>query len=463
MQKTLFYRFFNFSNISNEARTAICIVFFGFFFPIYFSGANVAFAQTNAAKNEIAVSSRKFNRGSIKKRGGVQSKLAAKNNSAANNRIAARDNPVFPVAVVNHADTDYLSGEASVAVNPKQPTVIRLGLAQNAVSVVEFPASDGVYYIHEGNPKLASVFQSPTRETDRSITIYPGEAFIPALDGGRSPAAAITLQMRSGLVLILELVPVADIRKNAHRCVVGYNRDDVVAARRSAGLAYNLGEDTKQTDAKNVRAVSKLVAGGIATNELQQTDKSSEENVSNTDNFPARTASLEITKGSVSRKENEKTKAGKMKTGAELSLLANRRLADCLKNPKKNLGAWSPAARGLTLAVSRAVEIDAEQRLVVVAVRNETTGNLRLVPGAPELEIQTADKKGNALQVERLERSYIETTSLEGLILPGSIGYYAIVYRAPVMGANQRLRVSVSHREAADSPASISLGNAQEK
>ena len=37
--------------------------------------------------------------------------------------------------------------------------------------------------------------------------------------------------MRSGLVLILELVPVADIRKNAHRCVIRYNRDDVIAAR----------------------------------------------------------------------------------------------------------------------------------------------------------------------------------------------------------------------------------------
>ncbi len=93
-----------------------------------------------------------------------------------------------PVSVVNLAESDYLSGEASVTVNPKQPTVIRLGLAQNAVSIVEFPASDGVYYIHEGNPKLASVFQSPTKETDRSITIYPGESFLPSRDGNASAA-----------------------------------------------------------------------------------------------------------------------------------------------------------------------------------------------------------------------------------------------------------------------------------
>ena len=38
------------------------------------------------------------------------------------------------VIVVNTAQPDFLSGEASVTVNPKQPTVIRLGLAQNAVS-----------------------------------------------------------------------------------------------------------------------------------------------------------------------------------------------------------------------------------------------------------------------------------------------------------------------------------------
>ena len=122
------------------------------------------------------------------------------------------------VTVVNTPQPDFLSGEASVTVNPKQPTVIRLGLAQNAVSIVEFPASDGIYYIHEGNPKLASVFQSPTKETDRSITIYPGEGLVPSKDG--STAAAISLQMRSGLVLILELVPVSDIKRNAHRCVI---------------------------------------------------------------------------------------------------------------------------------------------------------------------------------------------------------------------------------------------------
>ena len=139
---------------------------------------------------------------------------------------------------------------------------MRLGLAQNAVSIVEFPASDGIYYIHEGNPKLASVFQSPTKETDRSITIYPGEGFVPSKDGATS--AAISLQMRSGLVLILELVPVSDLKKNAHRCVITYDSEAVVSARKVAGLAFDLGGDTKNSPPINSRALSKLVGSARA-------------------------------------------------------------------------------------------------------------------------------------------------------------------------------------------------------
>lgn len=353
------------------------------------------------------------------------------------------NNANFPVSVVNKAETDYLSGEASVVVNPKQPTTVRLGLAQNAVSIVEFPASDGVYYIHEGNPKLVSVFQSPTRTTDRSITIYPGEGFIV---GGQSASATITLQMRSGLILILEFVPVNNIRQNAHRCVINYDRDEVVSARRSAGLAYNLGEDIKPTNNKNTRANSKLVSS-----QSEEASENTEENTNKEEVIPVKVTQTEVTKGKLSRKENENSNKTP-KTGLELSRLINRRLADCLKNPAKSLGSWSETNNGLSLAVSSVSEIDSTQRLVIVAVRNNSISNLRLVPGTPELQILTVDEKGNPLQTERLERIYVETTSLEGLILPGSTVYYALVYNAPVMGASQRLSVLVSHREAADSP-----------
>ena len=168
---------------------------------------------------------------------------------------------------------------------------------------------------------------------------------------------------------------------------------------------------------------------------------------------------MEVNRGAVSRKNDDKKSKQNPKTGLELSRLVNKKLAECLKNPAKNLGAFSNVSNGLSLAVSSVTEIDAEQRLVIVAVRNNAAANLRLVPGTPELQIQTADEKGNALQTERLERIYVETTSLEGLILPGSTVYYALVYNAPVMGASQRLRVLVSHREAADTPTTVVLPN----
>ena len=231
-----------------------------------------------------------------------------------------------PVSIVNLAEPEYLSGEARVTVNPKQPTVIRLGLAQNAVSIVEFPASDGIYYIHEGNPKLASVFQSPTKETDRSITIYPGESFLPSRDG--SSASSISLQMRSGLVLILELVPVAELRKNAHRCVITYDRDAVISARRTAGLAYDLGGENSSPAPVNSRAVSKLVSATARPEQVNAIERPSNQD------HPISSAYANLGNSKNSRGKG----ADKKKTDSEISTLANKKLAESLREPKKYFG-----------------------------------------------------------------------------------------------------------------------------
>lgn len=357
-----------------------------------------------------------------------------------------------PVSIVNLAEPDFLSGEASVTVNPKQPTVIRLGLAQNAVSIIEFPASDGIYYIHEGNPKFASVFQSPTKETDRSITVYPGESFLPSRDG--ATAAAISLQMRSGLVLILEFVPVADLRKNAHRCVITYDREAVIAARRTAGLAYDLGGDNPTALPLNSRAVSKLVGSRRAT----ESETAKEELAS----FEHPIQSAYTTLNRAGRTDEKKKRRGKI-TEAEISTIANKKLAEALRDAKKHFSSWSKPQSGLELSVSSVTELDSENRLVVAAIRNTTTSNLRLVPGSPELQVQTTDSGGNSIQTLRLDARYIESTTLEGLVQPGSTVYYALVYKAPILGANQNVRILVAHREAADAPLTSSLSDHKTK
>jgi hypothetical protein len=349
------------------------------------------------------------------------------------------------VQVVNRTEADYLTGEASVSVNPKQPTVIRLGLAQNAVSVVEFPAIDQIYYIHEGNPKLVTIFQSPTKETDRSITLYPGEGFLTSAAGQKELSATVTMQMKSGLVIVLEIVPAPNIRQNAHRCVLNYNLSEVVAARQAAGLKVNLGDDVPTKPSKLTRANSLLMTANLSGNaDLKDAE---------TDANSQPSAFVEIAAGNGKNKtESQNSSKSKMKSGAPLTRLVNKKLAEAIKSPKEKFTAWSPAVKGLSLSTAKIIEIDDWQRLLIVAVKNETTEGLRLLDEMPELAIQTVDKSGNSLQLERLTRKYTETTALSGAIPAGAVVFYAVVFENPVLGANQKLLVSAAHDRAADAP-----------
>lgn len=348
------------------------------------------------------------------------------------------------VAVVNRPDLDYLSGEASVTVNPKQPTVIRMGLAQNATAVVEWTASDLIYYHHEGNDKLVTVFDSPTKETDHFITLYPGAAFVaPSAEarkqGARLPSTTITLQMTSGLVLILELVPVEDVSRNAHRVVVNYNRDEVIAARESAGLAVNLdGKEAggTRTNANSVR-VAKGGQGGGAEEEPSRT-------------IPAVVGDVDSSRADANRKKGRKP--------VESSEAASRALIGAVKSPEKLFKSWSPVSNGMSLSVSPAADVDDRSRVVVVAVKNASTAGLRLVPGSPEIYIQIFDDKMTPLRVEAINRLHVETTALGGRIPAGQVVYYAIIYETQILGSHGKLRVSVSQREAADAAITADMG-----
>lgn len=369
------------------------------------------------------------------------------NNAVQKDEVREANNPV---KLVNQVEADYLTGEASITVSPRQPAVVRLGLAQNATSVVEFPAVDQIYYIHEGNPKLVTVFGSPTKETDRSITLYPGEGFLPAPTGQKELSVTVTMQMKSGLVIVLEIVPAPDIRQNAHRCVLNYNLSEVIAARRAAGLKVNLGDEAEIEQKTQTRAVSTLLGNNPVTN---------------TDLRDVNTASSQISAAQITSGDAALTAAvkRKMKSGAELSRLVNKKLAEAVKSSKEKFTVWSPPVEGLSLSTAKVIEIDDAQRLLIIAIKNVTVDSLRLLDEMPELRIQTVDKMGNSLQIERLNRKYTETTALQGAIRPGETVYYAIVYENPVLGANQKLLVSAAHDRAADVPAITAAVNQKTK
>src|SRR5262245_44563579 len=148
----------------------------------------------------------------------------------------------------------YFSGEPTISVHGDQNPVIRLGMAQKGVTIVEFPASDRFFAVHP--PELGDwirVEKSPTRATDHHLVLRAGGD----LAQGNSPAQ-VTVQMRSGLVITLWIHPAKCLAQQAHRCVITYDRDAIVTARQRAGLAVNLGEP----DARPQAAPAPLAGAG---------------------------------------------------------------------------------------------------------------------------------------------------------------------------------------------------------
>ncbi len=182
---------------------------------------------------------------------------------------------------------------------------------------------------------------------------------------------------------------------------------------------------------------------------------------SETDANPQPSAFVEIAGGNKTDAQN--SSKSKMKTGAQLTRQVNKKLAEAIKSPKEKFTAWSPAVKGLSLSTAKVFEIDDVQRLLIVAVKNETTDGLRLLDEMPEIQIQTVDKSGNGLQIERLSKKYTETTALSGAIPAGATVYYAVVYENPVLGANQKLLVSCAHDRAADAPVVASTNKLNKK
>src|SRR5882672_8514162 len=150
----------------------------------------------------------------------------------------------------------YLQGEVKVIVKGDQNPVVRIGMAQTGVTLVEFPEGDKFFAIHPPeNGDLVRVEKSPSMRADHHLVLRAGQD----LANASGPAASITVQMRSGLNVILWLYPVKFVTQQTHRLVISYDRVEIVAARSAAGLAVNLGEE-KETEALPLRSISVAAA-----------------------------------------------------------------------------------------------------------------------------------------------------------------------------------------------------------
>lgn len=366
-----------------------------------------------------------------------------------------------PISVVPPpAQPEYLMGQAQVAVRGNHDPVIRLGLAQHGPTVVEFPASDNFFAVHPGGSNIVTYDESPTLATDHYLVFRAGSGFGGVAEGASAKSearASISVQMQSGLFVTFLFYPVRDVARMAHRCVVTYSRDEVVAVRRAAGLAVNLDGKTSQAtpmpETTSRRVITSAMTAASANNLPMNADATSSSISGATATREGASILLEsgeLVPSALQRDSNRR------KRSVDLRDETRRALREALALPTK-FTRWSAPAYGLSVAAIAPVDLDAQRRLTVVAVKNTTANGLRLVAGGPDIDVQTLNEAGQIVQVRSVNRLHTEASTLDGAIPAGASVYYAIIYEAPVLDSAQRVRLSVAHTSAADRPASAEL------
>ncbi|MFN2513623.1 MAG: hypothetical protein ABR568_19660 [Pyrinomonadaceae bacterium] len=351
---------------------------------------------------------------------------------------------------------DFYVGEAKVDVT-KDETVVRLAMAQHGSVLIELPANDGPRYIIPGDPEMATVDQKALERNKRAIVVRPGSQFVsPSRNAkARTPAATVTAQMRSGLVVTFLFYPVADLAQNVHRCVLSYNRDEVVARRRAVGLPVNLDTETR----------GELTVQSAAPISISVESSAEEENEGSGGNSPSSSHSPAVNPNAESSKENRPSgpsnplsKLGNTNRVRASETIASIRgaLQEAMKKPKE-FKKWTRSSHGLALSILSLPVSEQPYRLAIVAVKNTTGDSLNLTPSSPDLFLEMVDDQGKTLNIESLKKVHSEPSDPAGLIPPKATVYYAIAYVVPVLGVQQQIRLSIGHSNAADEPASIML------
>jgi hypothetical protein len=363
------------------------------------------------------------------------------------------------------ASTDFFVGEAKVDVT-KDETVVKLAMAQHGSVLIELPANDGPRYIIPGDPEMATVDEKALERNKRAIVVRPGSLFVaPAPNRKvRTPAATVTAQMRSGLVVTFLFYPVEDLAQNVHRCVLSYNRDEVVARRRAAGLPVNLDTTSQERRNETGQSTAPTSISVEATEESKPDTETSAKSAglvkSESDAKPKaevknKTPPLSAT-SDAARLNSKKTNEANERVNA----IARDALTRAIKKPKQ-FKAWTKPAHGLALSIVRQPDPKDDLKLVIVAVRNTSTESLKLVSGSPDLLVEMLDDQGKSINIESIKKLHTEVSEATDAIPAGATVYYAIAYVSPVLGVHQQVKVVVGQTNAADEPASIALANGE--
>jgi hypothetical protein len=225
--------------------------------------------------------------------------------------------------------------------------------------------------------------------------------------------------MDSGMAITMMIYPVPLLKQQAHRLVIKYNPDEVTVARKTAGLATNLtGPD----------AEAQSVATLGAPKETPQESTEPSQQV-----------------------EQTKTPPADYRSDADEGV----KLAS--DNPKW-FKTWSQKRHGLRISTLPPRDLTDTVRLVIFAVRNSGSDSLRLLEGYPDLYVETLNEKGRPVEAgTKVEKLSLASSGTSNLLSPGETRFFALAYKAPILGAQQHLKIVAAHMSAADEPAMADL------
>lgn len=359
-----------------------------------------------------------------------------------------------PIPTPAEPAAEFFVGEAIVEVT-KDQTVVRLAMAQHASVLIELPVNDGPRYIIPGDPEMVTVDEKALERNKRAIIVRPGSLFVvpPHNHKKRTPAATVTAQMRSGLVVTFLFYPVADLAQNVHRCVLNYRRDEVVARRRAAGLPVNL--DQKEVNEKPVGHAPASIS--VEPEEAKPTDADRSRNFSVTPGLENASETPEVKPNATPVSNGIPPLAsGTINVNERAVAAAKKQLPRATTEPGifKN---WTRPLHGLALSVVQDSDPKEEFRVLLLAVKNAGAQPLRLIPGTPDLTLEMHDEKGKVINVQSLKPLHIEMINSGSEVGVGRTVYYVISYIPPLMGVRHQLKIVVAQTNAADAPASIAL------
>lgn len=346
---------------------------------------------------------------------------------------------------------DFYVGEAKVDV-VKDQTVVRLAMAQHGSVLIEVPANDGPRYIIPGDPEMATVDQKALERNKQAIIVRPGTLFVPPARNAkaRTPAATVTAQMRSGLVVTFLFYPVEDLAQNVHRCVLTYNRDEVVARRRAAGLPVNL--DVERREEMTVQSGAPTT---ISVENASEGDKKT----------PVSSPPLLPSEPPKPPKSNDQPKIvtptspsedTQQKKESETLAFIRDALQQAIKQPEQ-FKQWTRPSHGLKLSQVSVPVVGHSYSLAIIAIKNTTNDLLKFTSTGPDLVIEMVNDQGSPVNIESFKYVHLEASDSTRAIPPQGTTYYAVAYSPPLLGSHQQIRLSIAHSNAADQPASIIL------